>query len=467
MKYCMNCGESLKENQSFCVSCGHKQEEPVNQSTTSVSKNAAPKQPMSKKKKNAIIIAASIAVLLISAHFIISNLLDLMKTIQGMDRAMTDQNVDDFFNYVELEGEAFIHKEEYMEYVRDSDWENIRYQLTESFESKDDQSFDTTIRDYDGNPLFSVKRNAVVPGLYHTYDIKAIPVELLGTTNLKNTQITFNDEKIELENSEEITTLGWAYPGEYTVEGTASNEFGEFHYQETMTVYPNETQEAEVAISFPTETYAINTNQEEAILFINGESTDRSLGEYTEIGPFPEGEIVDLHAEWEDENGTIHKSEELDASSNIWGGPTFYFYPEEEEVYASEQTTGMEAEDEGDDNFDAIEDFMIGFLSDSVNALNHGDFSMVASSFTEDGEGKAEYEDFIDSSGDRIESETFLGGELLDYEEKEEGFIEVVMSENYEITYTDGEYKEPRLEGTYLLKEDEGDYKVDVYVNID
>ncbi|MFC7320014.1 TcaA NTF2-like domain-containing protein [Halobacillus campisalis] len=471
MKYCTICGQTITDNQTFCTSCGAKQgdEEQAakHEHTPEVSpsrpvQERRPKKPMAKNKKIALISIAAALVILTSAHFIISSIIDPLKNVQAMDRAITEQDPDAFFEQVDLKEKALVDKEEYLSFIDSSGWESMRYQLIEGFEGEQGKTFDFSIRDEAGDKVFAVKKDPLVPGLYSTYDIEAIPNQVVAASNMENTKVTIEGKTKEIKEASDFTDLNLAYPGEYSVEGTAQSEFGTFEYSDTLTVYPNEGNESEVMIDFPSNTYAIDTNQQDAILFINGESTEQPLSEYTELGPFPTDEQVTVHAEWKDEEGNTHTTDEVDPQSSMWGALSFYFDEPTEEVYAGEQTNS--SNDAGFDE-EEVEDFMLQFLDQSVEALNVQDFTIVAPLFNDDGSGKAESQEFIESG--RVDTETLLDGELIDLVELEEDEFEVTMSESYEIYYSDGDFKEPTLESTYLLTVEDGELKVDSYVSID
>ena len=464
MKYCTRCGESLEDNQTFCTSCGAKQGEDQHGSEvtpTHAGQPRPPKKPLSKKSKAGIISITAILAIVTSSHLIISSLTDPLKTVQAMDRAITEQNPDAFFEQVDLKDNAIVHKEEYLSYIDSSGWESMRDQLTDGFESEEGHMFDFSIYDHSGGEIFAVKNNPLVFGLYSTYEIEAIPTKVVATSNMNDTKVSIADETKEIKEASEFTELTLAYPGEYTVKGSAESEFGKFDYSDTLSVYPDEANETELMIDFPSNSYTIDTNKEDAILFIDGKSTGQPLSYYTEIGPFPLNKEVTVHAEWKDKEGKVHTTEKLDTQSNPWGSLSFYFEEPTEEVYAGVQSDNLENEGFARGE---VEDFMLQFLTQSVDALNSQDFSMVEALFTDEGSGKAESREFIESG--RVDSEVLLDGVLVDFDEVEEDQFEVTMSETYEINYSDGDFKEPTLESTYLLKIENGELKVDSYLDI-
>ncbi|WP_244877717.1 TcaA NTF2-like domain-containing protein [Halobacillus kuroshimensis] len=431
-----------------------------------------PRKPMSKKKRVGIFSIIALVVLLTSAHFIISSVTDPLKIVQAMDRAVTDQDAEAFFDEVDVNETALINKEEYLSYIHSSDWESMRIQLTEGFESEDGQKFDFSIYEYGGGKVFTVKEHPKVFGLYSTYDIEAIPNQVVASANVEDTSVSIEGETLKVKGVSEYQDLTLAYPGEYDVKGEAESEFGTFEYRGTLSVFPNELNESELMIDFPSNSYILNTNKEDAILFINGESTDKPLSAYPELGPFPVEEEVTVHAEWEDEDGKTHTTEKVDTQSNLWGSIPLYFEElEAEEVNVDREPDSNTYTKEDEDNSQGetiekaeVEDFMLQFLGQSIDALNSKDFSIVEPYFSADGTGKAESRDFIESG--RVESETLLDGKMLNLKEVDEGEYEVTMSETYEIDYSDGDYKEPTFEATYLLKEENGELKVDSFVEI-
>lgn len=459
MKYCTKCGKNLEENQTFCTSCGAKQA-----GSQSPDQHRTPRKPMSKKRKAGLFSLVIVFMLATGAHFVFSSMNDPLKTVQAMDRAVTEQNEKAFFNEVDVNEEALLDEKGYLAYLHSSGWENMRVRMTEEFENEEGQMFDFAIYDDSGGEAFTVKENPVLFGLYSDYEIEAVPHQVTASSNMENTSISVEGKTKKMKGEPEYEDLILAYPGEYEVEAKAKSEFGSFEFKDILNVQPNESNESEWAIDFPGDSYTIDTNEEEAILFLNGKSTGKPLSEFTEIGPFPEGEEVTVHAEWKDEKGKTHKTDKVEAHSDPWSSVSLYFEEPETDT-AAYTSADTESSEEELFNEETVEAFMMQFLWQSVAALNAKDFSIVEPYFSTYGTGKEESRDFIESG--RVNNETLLDGTLIDLKEVSDDKYEVTMSEDYIINYSDGDYKEPNLEATYTVIEEDDELKVDSFVEID
>ncbi|MFC7063145.1 TcaA NTF2-like domain-containing protein [Halobacillus seohaensis] len=433
MGYCTKCGEPLSDDQTFCTACGAKQEGDQAPSAQSEQKQRIPKKPMSRKRKFTFLSVFVAAALLIGAHFMISNWIDPLQTVQAMDRAMTEQDADRFFEYVELKDNAVIHKEEYLEFIEGSDWESIRDQLLEKFQDDSNQLFDFAIRDYGGNKIFNIKKNTIVPGLYHSYTIEGIPNQVLAASNMEDTTFTFEEQTVELEEEEKYVDVALAYPGQYEVNGAAANAFGEFEYTNTIDVYPNGSNESEINVLFSNETVSVDTNQEDAVLFINGENTEKTLGEYEELGPFPDEEVI-LHAEWKDEDGEVHKSEEMNQDALYWGALIFYFEEEESvEIYAEEEQE--ESEEATDEDLAAgAEAHVLDFRYMYEDALNNRDYSIVSFYMETGSDADEELGEYVGNLEDKGFEFEFTEDEILSSEQADEDTVIVTANEKFIFT---------------------------------
>lgn len=152
MNHCTECGETLKENTTFCTNCGAQQKQvapekdrplkPVqlpheevqprtevsSEQTTRVKKQPKFREPMSKKKKIFIGLIIGLVVLLFIGYKGIERYFDPMKKLAAMDEALVAGDVDEFLSYIDFDFKAFLDKETYVDFLKDYEWDSVRDQ---------------------------------------------------------------------------------------------------------------------------------------------------------------------------------------------------------------------------------------------------------------------------------------------------------------------------------------------------
>ncbi len=311
-----------------------------------------PRKPMKKLTKILIGVAAVLALALFGAHQYVSSLFDPVKSLQEMDQAMNGNNMEEFLSYIHFDDKAILDRESYFAYIQEEEWDNVKDQLLTYFQEQESakHSFSKKITTDGGDALFTVDKQKKFV-LYSTYTIRATPTKLVIHANMADTDLAIQKHTAKLADEDAKETV-LIYPGEYTLTGAAKNLFGTFSYEDELVVYPGE--QIEQAVNFSGETIPIDTDQANAILFINGESTGKTLGELEYIGPIPEGTDMEMYAEWEGPDGKIFQSEKLSLNDTGWYGYSFYF-DSDDDVDADdvEDADNDDNEDDSDDADDA------------------------------------------------------------------------------------------------------------------
>lgn len=305
MRFCKECGEALGEGQDFCTTCG----------TTVLSE--IPKvrykrtTPMSKKKKRILASLGILTAVLLVTHFTLSTILDPMKKIQAMNQAMESKDAPAFLHELTLEANALLNENEYFIYLNEAGWTTMKEQLSTIIASNEGRTTGQEVTDDNGNPVFIAKKRAIVPKLYYTYDIKAIPATITVSSDLVPSTIITGNHTTEISRNDTFYDLAKAYPGTYTLKGEAENLFGTFSNQLNVLI-EHASEKQELLFPFNHKTYSLTSNEMGATLFINGESTGLPLIELHEIGPVPVESSLKVHAQWITHAGEIIRSEVID-----------------------------------------------------------------------------------------------------------------------------------------------------------
>ncbi|MGI8315974.1 TcaA NTF2-like domain-containing protein [Halobacillus mangrovi] len=459
MKFCTGCGYRLDDDQAFCTECGMKQGNHDGESNASPEQvtSTLSKKPMSRRAKVVWISTGSLIGLMIIAHFIITSIINPVKSIQMMDRAMTEGDANSFFEDVTLDESALIHKEEFMRFIDEAGWEEVREQMTQVIEDKDASDFDRKIYDSYGNDLFVMKKVAVMPGLYHTYEIESVPNQLLLSTNVSPSSFTIEKENLEVRKTKDHHKFLKLYPGTYELKGEASNEFGEFTISQEVVVDTTGAGDFSITAAFPEETFTIFTNHPEATLFVNGKSTKKKLSEFKTIGPFPDDKEVKLHAEWKNKDGDMLKTEPVTQNSAFWGELNFVF----EDAYEENNDPPEEEEVALNEDFDEeAEMLVLDFRAAYESALNATDFSVISPYLLSGSKAEEELKEYIEGLVNNEFTYEFVDNEILSVESTSGNGVVVKTKETFVFTNDEGAQTHYDRKKDYYLQEVSDELKI-------
>ncbi|WLR61539.1 TcaA NTF2-like domain-containing protein [Guptibacillus hwajinpoensis] len=455
MNFCTECGKALSENSSFCTECGSSQAQAQKpQTEKSVEAPKAAKKSLSRKQKISFIASGVVVACLISAHFIITSMIDPMNKVQAMDRAMSEGKTEAFLKEIHIDQTALINKEGYFQYIKENGWEDLRYQLVGIADS--DDKFDTSVRDENGNQVFVVKKNAFVPGLYYTYEIDAIPSNLNVSSNIPNTTLTIDKQSSEVKEADEEISFGKAYPGKFEITGRASNDFGEFKHKEKINVKSQEDEPIYFPIELEGSVHIFYTNIPESTLFINGKSTKKTLSEFDMLGPFPVDQDVELHAEWKDDKGKTHKTESINQDGDTWGTLNFEFNVDDAVVASTTENSDADPIGESEAAQNHVLDFRVAY----EDALNTRDYGIVAPFLLKQSAADKELKKYIGDLQDKGYSYEFTDNTVTDIEDMGDNTFTVSTNEIFIFTNHLNEQTHYDREKTYTVIKNEDGFKI-------
>ncbi|GAA0435020.1 zinc ribbon domain-containing protein [Lentibacillus halophilus] len=445
MSYCTECGHPLEENQQFCTNCGAKLGQPETRRAASSrqpeASAPAPRQPMTKRTKILMAAAAIVVAALFGTHLTLSSYFDPMSDLQAMDEAMADGDTDAFMSYIDVNEDALLQEASYTNYIRKNQWESVKTQYQELI--KDETSLSDPIRDQDGNKLFTVQPEDHVLGLYTTYSLKAEPVTLTVQTPMDETKVAIADATKTIGTGE--STDFSMYPGDYTIKGTASNSYGEFSYENSISI--DSQQESRLKPDFSGETYSFHTNQKEATLFVDGDDTGMKLKDIDTLGPFPADQEVTMHAEWEDPNGNVLQSETVtQADASEFGSISFQF----------DEKAIREANADPDDAGDIV----LNFRDAYENALNAKNYSAIESYVLSGSKAEDDLQEYIGDLKDKDYDYDFTSNEVVKVNEADDNTVHVTTNEQFTFTNHRDEQTDYDRTKTYTMEPDGDQYKI-------
>lgn len=488
MNYCTECGKPLGKDHDFCTHCGTKYESPDQQLNNKSSKaghspsedysylhpppeqrkqkryaakqntTEIKRQPMKKRTKIIIAAAVSLIVTLFGTHLGLSSYFDPMRDLQAMDQAVASNNATEFASYIDFNEEASLNKEAYLQYIKGSEWETVKTQYTDI--TRAESPLTSTIRSTDGSPLFTVLPENHVFGLYTTYSLSAEPSILTVHTPIDDTAFSIGDvtDTISTDTPKEISL----YPGTYKITGTASNMFGDFTFEDSIDI---PTQQAdEINLEFTGETYAISTNQQDAVLFVDGASTERTLGEIDSLGPIPEDSNSFMHAEWTAPSGNVIQSETVTQNDASLFGTIEFDFEEQEETA---QPKGSEQQDNEETQVASAKissaeagDTVLQFRDAYERAVNAKDYRLIDSYLLSGSDAAKELQTYIGDLQETAFQFDFTSNEVLHVEQIDDETAKVTTNELFTFTNHLGEVTDYDRVKTYTMKLVNGDYKI-------
>ncbi|MCA0985150.1 hypothetical protein LCL89_14050 [Halobacillus yeomjeoni] len=441
MEFCTSCGNRLGNGVSFCTNCGAKHAD----KTVDLEEDST----LVRKQKRRWWIDVTAAVLLMGAHLTMMSMFDPMKDVQAMDRALNEQDADRFLEFLKLDEDALIHPEEFLRFVDESGWEDVRTQMMDVIQSKGSNAFDVKIYDSYGHPLWIMKKKAIVPGLYHTYQMEVIPDQLLISNTYGPAAFSIEEETMEVEAADAEVRFIKLYPGEYEMEIQAENEFGQLTISDSIVVDSLGGEEITYYARLPEERYRIVTDHEDAVLFVNGESTGKMLEEYEELGPFLGGEETEVHAEWTNPRGEIIKTDPLYPADAYRTDLAFIF---------DQPIVEKETESVGLNDRDA-EELVLNFRKAYEEALNNDDYSRIDPYIAAGSQADKDLKEYLNDMRGADFSYNFTDNKVLAVEETSDGVV-VTTEERFIFTNHKGDQIEYYKNKDYYLKEEAGTYKI-------
>src|SRR5699024_7028409 len=158
--------------------------------------------------------------------------------------------------------------------------------------------------------------------LYTTYSLEAAPAKLHISAPIDNTELEIEDLTQTLKKSD-TTEVAKIYPGSYDLLGKAENLFGEFVYEDTLTLGASVEYNREVDFGGKAITLS-DIEYPDAALFLDGKDSGKMRGHFDCVGPFPEDSDMEVHAQWKNTDVKVMKPEPFKPHElGTWYGSLF------------------------------------------------------------------------------------------------------------------------------------------------
>ncbi|WP_160118386.1 zinc ribbon domain-containing protein [Bacillus sp. V59.32b] len=459
MNYCKECGTQLNDSQTFCSNCGAQQPEPASDAPASPTRNK--KRSLSGKAKAGIITAVILVASLAGSHFYLSSLTDPMKTVEEFEKAVKDDDTKALAKIINQgQDKHTITEKEAASYLAfltdDNDFNDISKELKRQAYEIDGYKVTEAVKDGYNNKLVSVKKEDKKKWLlYDDYFLEFYPIELVVSSNLEDTEVSLAGKKTKtLKEEDEDENLGYIFPGEHILKAVYKGEYAELTSEDELDFSDAYENELVVDIEIDSTSLYLYSNDDDAVLFVNGKSTGEKIADMDSFGPVATDGSIKLHAERK-VDGKTEKTEVFKVNDDSDVELLF----EEEETAEVASTFSDLFEQQGAFGDNEIGEFMDKHFTDQVAAINARDFSLGASTIDPKGPSYEETRKYIDTLEKKGITEEYHGLSSIDSEEVDGGY-NVTTEESYIIHYDDGTSKYKKFRSKFFLTLTEDGLKV-------
>lgn len=438
-KYCQSCAHQLDLNQNFCPECGEKQTimEPL-QAVKLENIENPPKKPMSFKKKLSLLLIGILGVGLFVGHTMIQSKTSPEVKIQSFLTAMKSENKDEILSQLTISDEIIKNDDSYVNHLLSQNIEGFNTRVIEAARDLSKEGIPQDIQHENGSTLLRLTQQKFL-GIYPEYVIEVVPNKVKIITDIENSSFQLEDQTFSLKAGENI--LGEFLPGTYTGKIIAKNQGYETSRDEEIVL--SGLEDYVLTYNKALLTALVSSNEPKAIIYIDEESTGKTVEELSTIGPIFDGEELVVFAEMVDDSGKKNRTSKMDVS----GGQIISLMFEREKTVTVSQNDSDEEEEVVEEESDEatsqsestrtsnkdVQAFFSEYNSLSVLAINEGDFNIVSTLVNPDGPRRKEQSDFVDYLFGKGITEDHIETQVEHIEEINESLWNVTTIESFVI----------------------------------
>jgi membrane-associated protein TcaA len=347
VKYCKQCGSEMEEGKDFCTNCGttmaHSGPVQTQAQPETVSANRSSYQLPSFFKSRKFVTLTIIIVILAAGAFIGYQMIESKnhpsKIVLQFEKAVDQKNTKEVA-YLLNSGQ------EEME-VKDTDTKMLLTYFKDNpdilADTLDSLKKDANILD-DGGLISTKKNNGVFLNLTKTdkkwfvftqYGIHFKPIYFKTSSNQEVAEVTIDNKKQgELKENEE-KTFGPFLPVKHEIIGIYKGQYGTAEIYETIDPADYPERKIMVELDASGNSISLDSNNDEAIVFINGESTGKTVKDLDSLGPVSTDGSVKIYAEITEEGQTL-KSDEIPVTE---AGQTINLYIDDSPILEARART--------------------------------------------------------------------------------------------------------------------------------
>ncbi|MFG6496263.1 hypothetical protein P8610_12930 [Fictibacillus sp. UD] len=453
MKVCSGCHKK-NDDVKFCVFCGTALSNDlpisgINDSEEMVRNDISIVKDKRNYKK-IVIWVLTVMLLTVSIFFIGKRMYDPHKVVKEIEQAYIERDATKLSSYFKVPENT--ENKDLILMINLYGWDKFESLLNEGINSLvESNSNSKVITDSVGLGFITLQKEPKVFGVFQNVKVNINPVEFYVVAPYKGTQIVINDHEIITDDANKPKLAGLFLPGEYNLSALYKSQMGDFKVEYPFSIKPDHSSPFE--IQFAETSVAVNSDITDATLFVNNESTGRSIEEIQYLSPVPENSNIEVYAEFKDTDGTVYKSsvEKLNGSQVYLSFDDYKNKQQSLELH-EERTTQL------------VNQFRLDYL----DAITAADFNYVSSYFEEGSPIYKEYKKFVeDHSKIKEYSYDFLENDITSFIQISEKDFEIETFETFNYSsVTDGKYYYERKK-KYSITLDNNQYFVTKIENLD
>ncbi len=454
MRFCISCGEKNSEEVLYCTNCGNSLSDVQDKTSMKIepklSAQKKHRKKMTKKQKWIFSISSVLLLVLAITHFVLSSIYEPTKQISAMNDAYNNQDKDAFFQEFEVKEGTVADAQNFYAIVKKYGWTNLRNQLTYEVERIMNNENPDII--YNGGEFISVHSKPILFGLYDRVEFIIIPTEVFIYAPFKNMTLQFGDKEIVSKSDEENVGFGHYIPGEYAWSYSYEGGYIPLADEGKLMLEAQADNIAQIDVDWGFQTVSVDSDLEDAILYVNGKSTEKKVSELRELYPAKLNSKIEVYAQSQDKDGKTVKSDVLPLDSD-----TIYL------PFEHIRTEQKLAEHE-----DIIRDIYKNFRSDYSSAIRYTNFDYIGDYFREGSKIKKDYAKFV-TDHDNIPGYNyeFLLNEIISFNTLSDKQFELQSYETFNYSSDkEGSINYERKK-KYIFSFENGKYFIDEIVDLD
>lgn len=313
-KHCISCGHKLTDEDVFCPECGMKNDAIKNESTEPQQKRVtkAPQQkegkPLAKTTKMLLALAAVLIVAFGGMHFYAQSATDTEKIMATVVNGIDNENKA-VLDTLKIDKDTAYNAELYFQYVLDNfEIEDLQEKLVNAGDYVKENGGEAVVKSYGDTPVFTVEGESFLL-FYKKPVVKPIAKKMSVETDFEEITVDYGSDKTVTAKSG-TTDIGSFLPGEYTFTiGSKAPYIDKFPY--IMAI--DNSAESNNAIIITREAHAITvkTDDNAAIIYVNGKSTEQKVADLPQIGPFEATAEVEIMLKRKNKDGKEEATESV------------------------------------------------------------------------------------------------------------------------------------------------------------